>query len=77
MVGYPWLEPPVRMICLRDAWKNFEGFPIKSAQIAYVFLVNQLNQEILLQNQSNDDEKPSAEENVMSVAVSSFAAPLV
>jgi hypothetical protein len=64
------------MPCFRDAWKNFEGFPIKSAQMAYVFLVNQLDQELLLQNESNDDGKPSAEENVMSVAVSSFATPL-
>lgn len=60
----------------RDAWKNFEGFPIKSAQMAYVFLVNQLDQDNLIQDPSQLDEKPTAEENAMSVVVSSFAAPL-
>ena len=44
--------------------------------MAYVFLVNQLDQELLLQNDSDNDGKPSSEENVMSVAVSSFATPL-
>jgi hypothetical protein len=26
----------------RDAWKNFEGFPQKSATLAYVYLASQL-----------------------------------
>lgn len=63
----------------RDAWKHFEGFPVKSAQMAYVFLVNQESQENRLKDQSHnnsDDEKLSAEEKAMSVCVSSFAAPL-
>lgn len=60
----------------RDAWKTFQGFPIKSAQMAYVFLVNQLDQDVKLQSSNESDEKPSAEEKAMSVVVSSFASPL-
>ncbi len=64
----------------RDAWKHFEGFPQKSAAMAYVFLVNQLDKE----NPSNSgkesqdmSEKRSEEEKAMSVVVSAFAAPLM
>lgn len=44
--------------------------------MAYVFLVNQLDQDVRLQSSHESDEKPSAEEKAMSVVVSSFAAPL-
>jgi hypothetical protein len=44
--------------------------------MAYVFLVNQLDQENLPSQDSTDDETFSAEEKAMSVVVSSFAAPL-
>jgi hypothetical protein len=48
---------------------------MNSARMAYVFLVNQLCQEIFPQD-SAQNEKMSLEEKAMSVAVSSFAAPL-
>lgn len=61
--------------CDRDAWKGYEGFPQKSAAMAYCFLVEQLP------DQPIDAKAPSsssnnAEERGMGMAVSTFADPL-
>eukprot|EP00602_Paraphysomonas_sp_CaronLab_P001350 CAMPEP_0185024336 /NCGR_PEP_ID=MMETSP1103-20130426/7365_1 /TAXON_ID=36769 /ORGANISM="Paraphysomonas bandaiensis, Strain Caron Lab Isolate" /LENGTH=278 /DNA_ID=CAMNT_0027557271 /DNA_START=45 /DNA_END=881 /DNA_ORIENTATION=+ len=69
-----------------DAWKAYEGFPKKSAAMAYVYLANELEAEDCARrgiecsksgdNDSEGDTKRSAEEQAMSVTVSTFKDPI-
>ncbi|CAE7575946.1 ACBP1, partial [Symbiodinium microadriaticum] len=58
-----------------DAWKAYEGFPQKSAAMAYVFLADQLEAEDPTKK-SGQELIREAGENAMAVTVSTFADPL-
>ena len=60
---------------IRDAWKSYEGFPQKSAAMAYVFLANQLEAEDPTKK-TGEEILRGAGENAMAVTVSTFAHPL-